>query len=309
MPRPLRLKTNFSIYHVMIRSVDGILLFRDDQDKDQFLLRVKRYKQRYGFKLYAYCLMDNHAHMVIDASGADISRVMHGLNLSYAKYYNKKYKRRGHVFCDRFRSEIIDKDNYLLQASKYIHKNPRKLKGWSKKVFQYPYSSASIYLGDSEDSLEILDCEFILKLYSNKNKKKAIKEYLDFMLVPNSKEEEKQIEAEYGFMNQECEYRSEKVTKMKDIDPDKIIEFVGNYIGEDKNKIKMKYIRNMTDAKSISMVFMVRFCNYKIKDVCRYFGNITQARVSGLCSIGVDILFNNEEYKNIVNDFLEVYGF
>ncbi|WP_425448269.1 transposase [Dethiothermospora halolimnae] len=305
MPRPFRLKTNFSIYHVMIRSVDGILLFKDDRDRERFLLTLKRYKKRYGFKLYAYCLMDNHVHMIIDASGSDISKVMHGINLSYAKYYNIRYKRRGHVFGDRFRSEIIDKDNYILQASKYIHKNPRKLKGWSNKVFQYPYSSGPIYLGDLNDSFEILDCDFILKLYSNNDKKKAIKEYLDFMLVPNSKEEEEQLEAEYGFMNQKCEYKSEKNIIMKDIDADDVAQFVADYIGKDKNKIKIKYVRNVTEAKALTMLFMVRFCEYKVKDVCNYFGNITQSRVSSLCSLGVEILFTKNEYKNIIDDFLK----
>ena len=308
MPRPFRLKTNFSIYHIMIRCVDGILLFKDDQDRDQFLLRIKRYKKRYGFKLYAFCLMDNHAHMVIDAAGADITKIMHGINLSYAKYYNRKYKRRGHVFSDRFRSEIIDKDNYILQASKYIHKNPRKLRNWSNKVFQYPYSSAPIYLGDLDDRFEIVDCDLILKLYSDKNKKKAIKEYLDFMLVPNSAEEQEQIEAEYGFRNQKCEYKSEKTIIAKDIEPDDILTFVGKYIGEDKDKIKIKYIRNLTKAKAITMVLMVRFCDYKVKDICSYFGNITQSRVSSLCSLGVEILFSDGIYKNIINDFLEVCG-
>ncbi|WP_425449030.1 transposase [Dethiothermospora halolimnae] len=308
MPRPFRLKTNFSIYHVMIRCVDGILLFKDDEDKDQFLLRLKKYKKRYGFKLYAFCLMDNHAHMIIDASGADISRVMHGLNLSYAKYYNRKYGRRGHVFGDRFRSEIIDDDNYILQASKYIHKNPRKLKKWSNKVFQYPYSSAPIYMGDVNDRFEILDCDFILKLYSKEDKKKAIKEYLDFMLVPNSKDEEEQLEAEYGFINQKCEYKSEKSIIAKDIGPDDVIAFIGEYIGEDKNKIKMKYVRDITEAKAISMLLMVRFCDYKIKTVCGYFGNITQSRVSSLCSLGVELLFNDEKYKYVINDFLKVCG-
>ena len=305
MPRPIRSKTNFSIYHVMIRSVDGILLFRDDYDKEQFLLRLKRYKKKYGFKLYAYCLMDNHAHMVIDSAGADISRLMHGLNLSYAKYYNIKYERRGHVFSDRFRSEIIDNDKYILQASKYIHKNPRKLKGWGKKVFLYPYSSAPIYLGEVEDKFQILDTDFILKLYSEKNKKKAIKEYLDFMLVPNSEDEEKQIELKYSFENQKCEYKSEKVVIAKDIEPDDVIDFVANYINQDKAKIKMKYIRATTEAKAISMVLIIRFCDYKTKDVCGYFGNITQSRVSGLCSLGVDLLFGDDKYKSIIDDFLD----
>ncbi len=85
---------------------------------------VKKYKDLYNFKIYGYCLMDNHSHLMIDANGADISKVMHGINFSYAMYFNRKYERDGHLFKDRFKSKIVNNDKYLKALSLYIHNNP-----------------------------------------------------------------------------------------------------------------------------------------------------------------------------------------
>lgn len=65
------------------------------------------YQENYGFKVYGFCLMDNHAHFIIDVNGADISNIMHSINFKYAQVYNRKHKRHGHLFQDRFKSKIV----------------------------------------------------------------------------------------------------------------------------------------------------------------------------------------------------------
>ena len=97
MPRPFRLKNGESIYHVMCKSITEVNLFKDSEDKKKYLSLIKKYKTLYG-----YCLMDNHLHLIIDANGSDISKVMHGINFSYAMYFNKKHEMGGHLFRDRF---------------------------------------------------------------------------------------------------------------------------------------------------------------------------------------------------------------
>ena len=92
MARKARLKSDDAIYHIMCKSISEVDLFKDDEDKEKYLSLVKKYKDLYHVKIYGYCLMDNHSHLLVDANGADISKVMHGINFSYAMYFNKKYK-------------------------------------------------------------------------------------------------------------------------------------------------------------------------------------------------------------------------
>ena len=94
MPRKPRVKTDDSIFHIMCKSISEVTLFRDNEDKNKYLFLIKKYKTLYNFKIYGYCLMDTHSHLMIDANGSDISKVMHGINFSYAMYFNRKYKKR-----------------------------------------------------------------------------------------------------------------------------------------------------------------------------------------------------------------------
>jgi REP element-mobilizing transposase RayT len=128
MPRTAREKTSDSVFHIMCRSLDEVDLFKEDADKVIYLKYVKHYMGIFKFKLYSYCLMDNHVHMMIDANGADISMIMHGINYSYVMYFNRKHGRRGHLLEDRFRSKIVNSDGYLIGLSAYIHYNPIKKK-------------------------------------------------------------------------------------------------------------------------------------------------------------------------------------
>ena len=132
MPRCARVKEKDAIYHVMVKSITEIPLFKKDDDKNEYLNLMKKYQTIYGFKVYAYCIMSNHAHFIIDPRGADISKIMHGLNFKYAQTFNKNNKRNGHLFQDRFKSKIVKTDRYLLILSAYIHNNPLKIKGYEK---------------------------------------------------------------------------------------------------------------------------------------------------------------------------------
>ncbi|EYE87421.1 hypothetical protein Q428_13335, partial [Fervidicella metallireducens AeB] len=107
MPRLARQKKEDAIFHVMARSISEVDLFKDDEDKLNYLALVKKYQKTYEFRVYGYCLMDNHLHLIIDANGADISRIMHSINFSYAQYFNHRHKRHGHLFQDRFKSKMV----------------------------------------------------------------------------------------------------------------------------------------------------------------------------------------------------------
>ncbi len=155
MSRTFRLKSEESIYHIMCKSITEVNLFKDDDDKKKYLYFIKKYKTLYNFKLYGYCLMDNHLHLIIDANGSDISKVMHGINFSYAMYFNKKHERQGHLFRDRFKSIIVDNETYLKTLSLYIHNNPTAIGEYKNCPEKYAFSSLSIFLGKRRDRFQI----------------------------------------------------------------------------------------------------------------------------------------------------------
>ena len=119
MPRVARDKVEFSTYHIIQRGNERKNIFISEDDRIKFLETTYRMKEKYNFILEAYCLMDNHVHLLINDNGNDISKVVKSINISYAYYFNRKYKRVGHLFQDRFRSEVMGDDNYLISVSAY----------------------------------------------------------------------------------------------------------------------------------------------------------------------------------------------
>lgn len=125
MPSGPRIILDNAYYHITTRANQKQTIFIDDQDFMVYLARVKKYKKRHGFKLYGYCLMPNHAHMLgkVDKK-ENLSKFMHDLNRSYTAYFNEKYKKVGYLWQGRFNSKIILKDRYLLDCINYIELNP-----------------------------------------------------------------------------------------------------------------------------------------------------------------------------------------
>jgi len=115
MARQRRTISDTGIYHIMLRGNEGKNIFADREDKQRFLDDVMIKWQETGFSLYGYCLMNNHVHILLDAKDQDLSIIMKGIAVRYAFFYNTKHRRIGHVFQDRFRSEPVEDDRYLLE--------------------------------------------------------------------------------------------------------------------------------------------------------------------------------------------------
>ena len=140
---------------------------------------LARMKQKYDYKLYGYCLMDNHIHLTIDSNGSDISTIMKSINVSYVIYFNKKYRRCGHLFQDRFKSEVVESDRYLVELSRYIHLNPVRAKVVIN-ASDYKWSSYGTYIGLVKGYTGLLDTSLVLKQFSN-DLNKARKEYISYV--------------------------------------------------------------------------------------------------------------------------------
>jgi REP element-mobilizing transposase RayT len=114
---------------------------------------VIKAKERFQFSLYAYCLMTNHFHLLLETRLANISRIMHYIKGSYTTYYNIRHRRTGHLFQGRFKSIVVDKDNYFLELTRYIHLNPVRAGAVSDPV-AYQWSSYRGYLGRKDEYLD-----------------------------------------------------------------------------------------------------------------------------------------------------------
>jgi len=299
MPRTARIKSEDSIYHIMIRSISELKLYKENSDKEKYLHLIQKYQCKFGFKIYAYCLMDNHGHLLIDANGGDISTIMHSINQCYAQYFNRKYKRHGHVFQDRFKSKIINDEKYLLALSAYIHNNPKDIEGYNNCVKKYEYSTLGIYLQLKKDRYHIVDAKYILQMFSSKLKK-AKKLYEEFINKYKDEETEKDVE----FTEKNTEYRSERLILKRDATPENIVTFVSRYTKIDKRKIFIKYNREATESKAVCAFLMRRFCNFSQKEICKTIGNITQGRIASLCASGFELIFSEDKYNTMLEEFL-----
>ncbi len=300
MPRALRIKNFDFIYHVMDRSNSGIPLFRDNKDKDKFLSYVKKYQEKLGFKVYAYCLMTTHAHLIIDASGADISTVMHGINLRYAIYFNCRYHRHGHVFQDRFKSKVVKDDSYLITLSAYIHNNPISIKKYRNCPEKFKYSTLGLYLGIGHDPYEIVDEEYVMGLFSENVKRARENYYMYVKLCKNEK-----IMNTVEFKDEKSQYRSERKPLVRDFNPNDIVDFIVNYTGVSSKLLHWKYKKEATESRALC-VFLIRYyCDFTFSQICKVLGRLTLSRVSELEEIGYKLIKNDDRYKNIMDDFLK----
>ena len=302
MPRKPRVKTGEAIFHIMCKSISEVNLFKDAEDKNKYLFLVKKYKELYKFKLYGYCLMDNHSHLVIDANGADISKVMHGINFSYAMYFNRKYKRDGHLFKDRFKSKIVNNERYLKTVSLYVHNNPTDVGSYKNSPEKYAFSSLGIFLGKKRDPFKLVDYGFVMSLFGN-NLKSARNNYYNLIFRCN----EEKLREEIEFEDEKTEYISEREILERKFKFEDIVEFFKIRMNIPTEVLQMKYNRNFVEAKALVVVLLKSLCNFKSRDICSMLGNITQARVSKLTTIGIELIRTREEHANIVEDFIKCY--
>jgi putative transposase len=129
------------VYHVIKRGNNRDVIFAEEEDYQRYLNTLQRYKKKYGFKLFAYCLMTNHVHLLIKVGQeGTISRIVQSITIAHTRYYNYIYRRCGHVWQGRFHSPIVSEDGYFLNVMKYIEQNPLRA-GMVKKIEDYRWSS------------------------------------------------------------------------------------------------------------------------------------------------------------------------
>lgn len=169
-----------AIYHIIQRGNNKNYIFNKTHEKIELLNIIGEAKELFDFYLLAYCIMDNHYHLVIKTHNIPISKIMHRINGLYAKYYNHVNKRTGSPFEGRYKSIIVDNEYYLFNLINYIHNNP-VYKNMVDSMTEYKWSSDVFFRLNMEG---IVDIDYTLDILSQ-NRDMAINNYIELMSVYN----------------------------------------------------------------------------------------------------------------------------
>ena len=177
MTRPLRIEFKGAVYHITSRGNARQAIFLDEKDFADFLSVLCSVVKRYHFILHAYCLMNNHYHLLIETPYGNLSRGMRQLNGLYTQRFNQRHQRVGHLFQGRYKAILVDKDNYLLGLYRYIVLNPVRA-NIVKDPKDYKWSSYQATTGHK--GIPCLTTDWILSQFGNKQK--ASRQYQAFVL-------------------------------------------------------------------------------------------------------------------------------
>ena len=169
MARSAREKSESGFYHVIIRGIGKQILFEDDEDYYRFLDTLKRYRDELKTEIHAYCLMENHVHLLIRDTHNELDVFMKKVQGSYAFYFNHKYERVGTLFQDRFKSQPVDSDAYFAVVLRYILQNPEK--AGICKTDVYPWSSYQ----ETVNGGGIVCTDFAMEIFGSR---KLLQEYV-----------------------------------------------------------------------------------------------------------------------------------
>jgi putative transposase len=166
------------LYHVITRGNQRQEIFHDDQDFLYYMKSLGNYKERHRFLLYAYVLMQNHVHLLLETKEIPLSKILQGINQRYTMYFNRRYQTVGHLFQGRYKAILCDKDEYLLTLVRYLHYNPVRAKV-TQVPEEYPWSSAQHYAKSHRGA--IVDTAIVLGIFAEDlvEGKKRYRKYME----------------------------------------------------------------------------------------------------------------------------------
>lgn len=178
MARPLRLEFTGALYHITSRGNARNDIYQDDEDRVNWLELLNNVCDRFNWICHAYCLMDNHYHVVVETVEGNLSKGMRQLNGVYTQTFNRRHHRVGHVFQGRYKAILVEKDSYLLELSRYVVLNPVRAR-MVKDVADWPWSSYLATMNQAP-SLECLQVNWLLAQFGSE-REKAIIRYQNFV--------------------------------------------------------------------------------------------------------------------------------
>ena len=163
MPRQARLDAPGTLHHVMIRGIEGREIVRDGKDRKEFVERMGELASETGTNIYAWALMENHAHVLLRSGAKGLPRYMRRLLSGYASYYNRRHERHGHLFQNRYKSIVCEEDPYFMELVRYIH---AKVVDSLSHLERYPWCGHGVILGRRERKWQGRD--YVLKWFGSR---------------------------------------------------------------------------------------------------------------------------------------------
>lgn len=179
MARPLRIEYPGAVYHVTARGNARMATFLDDEDRRRFLALFEEVVERFKWRCYAYCLMENHYHLLVETEIGNLSLGMRQINGVFTQYFNRRHQREGHLFQGRFKAILLERESYLLELCRYVVLNPVRA-GVTERPEDYVWSSYRATSG-VEEPPRFLAADWVLSQFDN-DRSKAHRQYRDFVM-------------------------------------------------------------------------------------------------------------------------------
>lgn len=292
MARQLRVQFEGAIYHVTVRGVEQRKIFKDDADRNRFLECLELAAGGHGVRVYLFCLMTNHVHLLIETPQGNLSAFMHKLQTAYTVYYNLRHKRAGHLMQGRFGATPVEGDDYLLKLSRYIHLNPvfvgtmvdQPLERRMAELRGYPWSSYQGYTGLAKGN-DVVDEGPILEMMEAPAKKRR-RVYRRFVEAGLAKADEEFLEVVKGsrwgiggseFLERMRDLHTDMVIQAKrpedvsfrrvegEVSPERVVRMVADVFGLKAADLgKRQYD---CEARAVAAQMLVRYAGMNQRDI------------------------------------------
>ena len=304
MSRPLRISYPGAFYHITSRGNEQKAIFKSRKDREKFLGYLESANKRYDAVIHAYCLMDNHYHILLETISGNLSKIMAHINGAYTNYYNVKRDRVGHLFQGRYKAILVDADEYAKELSRYIHLNPVRATIVGKPE-EYEWSSYDYYIGKKKTP-EWLKINFILG-YFGKKLSDAQSNYRNFVNAYIGEEYEsplKDVVSSTILGGQEfVSYIKDKyLTKQKENKDLPALRDLNRRVTVDKifHEVDKKIETNKKLGRKIKIYLSRRHTGDRLDDIGAHFG----IGGSGVCKIWKQVsdeIEKDKSLKKIVN--------
>ncbi len=297
MARRPRLFAPGILYHVIVRGNYRQRTFLNDSDYQAYLERLGRYRKRFGITVYAYCLMPNHVHLLMEAGSQPLSRFMQGLQQSYTQYFNRRHRKIGHLFQGRYKAIVCEKDEYLLSLVRYIHLNPSRAK-LVRRLDEYSYSGHRDYAAGRVS--EVLDPSRVLEMLGERA---GYRRFLQDGIAEGHREEYYQV-ADQMFLGDEEFTEKLKIKGDKEQERSAPKKPLSAAFRRAARAVKLEpevllgADRGWKTSRSRALVgyVLIRRLGYKLKDVAKCLGRDV-ATVSSLVSRYSERTAKDEDLK------------
>ncbi len=300
MARPLRITYPGAFYHITSRGNERKNVFKSKRDREKFFEYLQSASQRYDAAIHAYCLMDNHYHLLMETPSGNLPQIMRHINGAYTTYFNAKRERYGHLFQGRYKAILVDMDEYAKELSRYIHLNPVRAKV-AEAPEEYDWSSYRFYIGKQKPP-DWLYRDFILGYFGQKAST-AQRQYQQFVdMLSGQAYESPLIEVVSSTILGAPDFiafiKDRYLTGKK---PGKDLPALKELsekpsIPDIFDEVESSFQKEQVLAKNIKLYLCQRYTGEKLKDIGKHFG-IGESGVSQACRRVAHIIDRDKKLK------------